>query len=488
MNGKKIRLISLFSGYDSQFLALKYIGADVELWRSCEWAIPSIEALKALHFPNDHNDYSSGLSKDELANILFEYGISNDWNTPMSFDKIAKQKEQWLRDAYNAIYATHDLVDITKARGRDFLVPDKNECTTVLTWSFPCQSISLAGPQEGMAIGSGTRSALAFEVMRILDEMKEEGQLPHILLMENVSLVHSKDNLPYFEMLQQHLSQLGYLNSWADLKADEFGIPQARKRCFMVSRLGASEDFAFPKGRPLAIRLKDLEEQEKDVPPEYYLNPELMSKLLNPNGFGLTDALPIIAQQKSGYTVAHKGDGVVINRSAYHHNNVTPGAAHSLTTVEDQGIVVKSLFTPLQAKMLTEDGNVRRYIDDSRVDEFKDGQIADISFPTGYNKGPRVHDECPALNVTTTSTSFIVKIGLTIRKLMVRECWRLQGVKDSDFAKVASFRKNILYHLAGDSICVPVLMAIFSTLGFGDPAKAQLALSDILDNGHDQTD
>lgn len=52
-----------------------------------------------------------------------------------------------------------------------------------------------------------------------------------------------------------------------------------------------------------------------------------------------------------------------------------------------------------------------------------------------------------------------------IRKLTPKECWRLMGVKDEDFEKVAKNQSNSsLYHLAGDSIVVNVLMAIFSQM------------------------
>ena len=65
---KKVRLISLFSGYDSQALALKYLGVDFEHWKTCEWAIKSIQALKDLHFEYDNNDYSLTLDIDEIKN------------------------------------------------------------------------------------------------------------------------------------------------------------------------------------------------------------------------------------------------------------------------------------------------------------------------------------------------------------------------------------------------------------------------------------
>jgi site-specific DNA-cytosine methylase len=57
------------------------------------------------------------------------------------------------------------------------------------------------------------------------------------------------------------------------------------------------------------------------------------------------------------------------------------------------------------------------------------------------------------------------KRNYRIRKLTPKECWRLMGVKDEDFEKVAKNQSNSsLYHLAGDSIVVNVLMAIFKEM------------------------
>lgn len=47
---KPIRLIELFAGYGSQSLALKYLGANYESWKICEWAVKSIKAYKDLHY------------------------------------------------------------------------------------------------------------------------------------------------------------------------------------------------------------------------------------------------------------------------------------------------------------------------------------------------------------------------------------------------------------------------------------------------------
>jgi len=91
------------------------------------------------------------------------------------------------------------------------------------------------------------------------------------------------------------------------------------------------------------------------------------------------------------------------------------GVANTITTVQKDNYVLepqaeKNLWTETQKKMITEDGNVKRYIHSDVVDEFNVGDCADISFPNGYNKANRVFEGySPAINGTTTQSSFIVK-------------------------------------------------------------------------------
>ena len=70
-----------------------------------------------------------------------------------------------------------------------------------------------------------------------------------------------------------------------------------------------------------------------------------------------------------------------------------------------------------------------------------------------------------ANTITTVQKDSMVSNNLRIRKLTPRECFRLMGVKDEDFDKVSKNQSDAsLYHLAGDSIVVNVLMAIFKQL------------------------
>jgi DNA (cytosine-5)-methyltransferase 1 len=121
-----------------------------------------------------------------------------------------------------------------------------------------------------MAKGSGTRSGLLWEVERILDESTE---LPQVLLMENVPQVIGKKNIKDFQKWRSKLESLGYSNYVQLLNAKDYGIPQNRNRCFMVSILG-DYYYKFPKKKKLELRLKDVLEDKVDE--KYYLSDDMV--------------------------------------------------------------------------------------------------------------------------------------------------------------------------------------------------------------------
>lgn len=140
---KPVRLISLFSGYDSQALSLKYLGVPFEHYKTCEWAIKSIQALKDLHFGNDNTDYSKDYTKEQIVEYLFNKGISANYNEPMTLEQVKRLNETQLRIIYNNIKATHNLVNIQQVKGSDLEISDTDRYEYILTYSFPCQDLSL---------------------------------------------------------------------------------------------------------------------------------------------------------------------------------------------------------------------------------------------------------------------------------------------------------------------------------------------------------
>lgn len=254
---KPLRLITLFSGYDSQALALKYLGVPFEHYRTCEWAIPSIQALKDLHFEDDDTDYSVGMSKTELVETLYTAGVSADYNVPLTKAQLQRYGEGKLRTIYNNIRACHNLVSICNAKGDDLGIKETDKYCYLLTYSFPCQDLSAAGLGKGMERGSGTRSGMLWEVERLLKETKE---LPQVLLMENVKQVIGQKNIKAFAEWVAFLDELGYHSKWQVINATDFSIPQNRERCFMVSVLG-NHYYEFPKVIGNKLQLKDVTER-----------------------------------------------------------------------------------------------------------------------------------------------------------------------------------------------------------------------------------
>ena len=148
-----------------------------------------------------------------------------------------------------------------------------------MTYSFPCQDLSLAGKGAGMEKGSGTRSGMLWEVERILKECEEE--LPQILLMENVPQVVGKKNKEDFNKWVSFLESKGYTNKYCMLNAKEVGypepIPQNRNRCFMVSVLNPKCEIIFPDKSERKLVLKDL--LESNVDEKYYLSDQQIKSI-----------------------------------------------------------------------------------------------------------------------------------------------------------------------------------------------------------------
>lgn len=321
-NTKPIRLIELFAGYGSQALALKYLGIQFEHWRISEWAIKSIQAYKDLHAHGDTADHSKGITLAEIRKGL--YGrISQDYSTPLTDEQIDKLSERQARAIYNNMRATNNLGSITQIKAEDLAVVDTENYCYIMTYSYPCQDCSNAGKGAGMAKGSGTRSALLWEVERLLNEMAEK---PQILLMENVPQVHGEKNKDDFYAWCNELEEMGYHNYWQDLNSKDFGIPQNRNRCFMISILG-DYYFSFPKKRELTVRLKDF--LDKKVDEKYYLSDATLEMFIEhtkkqqakgngfkfepTNGGGSVNALPL-APGAEPMTILLSNQGTVFER------------------------------------------------------------------------------------------------------------------------------------------------------------------------------
>lgn len=174
--------------------------------------------------------------------------------------------ERTARALYNAMQATRNIGSITQAAASDLAIEHTDKFLYIMTYSFPCQDLSAAGNGAGMSKGSGTRSGLLWEVERLLRECRE---LPQVLLMENVPQVIGGGAIADFAQWLECLEKLGYKNYHRLMNAKDYGIPQNRNRCFMISILG-DYYYTFPRTRKLQYRLKDY--LDRNVDEKYYLS------------------------------------------------------------------------------------------------------------------------------------------------------------------------------------------------------------------------
>lgn len=168
---KPIKLIELFGGIGSQAKALEILGIPFKHHKLVEWAYNSYVMYNLIH-QKDFTDYSEGKSKEEMLERI--KGTSTNYNEPLTFDQLKKKPIDWIKKAYNSCIATNNLVDISQVKGRDLDFDDNENETIIMTYSFPCQDLSLAGQLKGLTKGEQTRSGLLWEVERILNERERE--------------------------------------------------------------------------------------------------------------------------------------------------------------------------------------------------------------------------------------------------------------------------------------------------------------------------
>ena len=165
----------------------------------------------------------------------------------------------------------------------------------------PCQDFSRSGLKRGGEKGSGTRSSLLFETIRIIEEMKEK---PKAVLWENVKGVLDKNLRASFFHYLKEMERLGYENKYEILNATDFGIPQKRERIFVVSILGEN-DFKFRELEKVPTRdISDF--LKKDVSALYEVRQESMLRNLRgePNNTNFKGRLKVI--DKYAYTISTK--------------------------------------------------------------------------------------------------------------------------------------------------------------------------------------
>jgi len=122
------------------------------------------------------------------------------------------------------------FADVCEVTGKDLIDAGFEPNSGVIVGGFPCQDLSVAGKRAGL---EGARSGLFWEIVRLLDETKAQN-----FILENVPGLLSSNNGKDMATVIGALDDLGYSIAWRVLDAQHFGVPQRRRRVFIVGHLG----------------------------------------------------------------------------------------------------------------------------------------------------------------------------------------------------------------------------------------------------------
>lgn len=318
---------------------------------------------------------------------------------------------------------SYNAINGTDFEPQDIREWDKDIKVDLIMHGSPCQDFSLAGKQAGGDIGSGTRSSLMYETLRIVSKLR-----PKYVLWENVKNLLSTKHKHNFDKYLEEMERLGYKNYYQVLNSKHYGIPQSRERIFTVSVLDSNDEFVFPKGEMLKGTLQDFLEDKVDD--KYYLS-EKMIKYISSNNEKWTGNNKKSLVNKIIASAINTGEG---QRRCDASNYISDDLD---INCDLKCIRLGGLF-------------------DTDTSKHQAGSIYDTNglSPTLDTMQGGYRQPC------------IIDKDIKIRKLTPKECWRLMGFDDEDFDKAqkAGVSDTQLYKQAGNSIVVNVLEKILDNL------------------------
>lgn len=274
----KVKVGSVFSGIGAFEQALERLNYKHEVVFACDNGNINLEI-----------DYDS-----ELCRVRKLKNIESKKNYVKKLYSENTRKTNFVERSYNANYKIKDdnfFYDIKLLDGYDF----KNEIDLYVGGS-PCQSFSQIGGKAGL---DDTRGTLFYDYVRVLKEIE-----PKVFIYENVYGLYKHDKGRTWKVIQEVFQNLGYSFKYSVLDSRDFGIPQGRRRIFVVGFKDKekAQKFNFPNGRELIYSMQDflldnrafgtfvskngkinlLESSGEEVDDKYYLSEKLLKYCLSP--------------------------------------------------------------------------------------------------------------------------------------------------------------------------------------------------------------
>jgi DNA (cytosine-5)-methyltransferase 1 len=353
---------------------------------------------------------------------------------------------------------------------------------------FPCQPFSASGKRNGFA---DTRGTLFFEIERIIKHHQPKG-----FILENVEgLVkhdlenkHDEIGRTLKTILDKLENELEYQVSWKVLDSVNFGVPQSRKRVFIVGT--KNEKVSLDNFEPTYKVLKDILESGKPT-----MNTDFTKKLLS--HFTVEELYgKSIKDKRGGENNIHSWDiGVkgecskdqinLLNRLFKERRKKQWASEIGIDWMDGMPLTLSQIQSFFPANNLFENVDVKALLDDlvekgyikfehpkKLVSENTDNgvitsRVYDETKPKGYNivtgklsfeinKILNPFEIAPTL-VATDMVKIVVPDGKGIRKLTIREGLRLFGYPENYEIPV---KESLAFDLLGNTVVVPVIKAI----------------------------
>ncbi len=292
----------------------------------------------------------------------------------------------------------------------------------LLCGGFPCQSFSIAGKRKGFEDARGT---LFFEIARVA-----RAKRPAYLLLENVPGLLSHDGGRTFAAILGTLDELGYHVEWQVLNSKDFGVPQSRRRVYIVGYLDprcAGEILPLREANAEALKLLIDGRQDSRVYDPAGVSKTLLAKAGSIGG--KTGLYAVGFDRKTGIT---KGID----------------AAYTLTAGDYRGLNRNHT----QNAVLYVKGATKRGYNEATA-----GDSVNLSFAGSNQQRGRVGRQI-AHTITTGSHQGVVTEDFRIRRLMPRECFRLQGFSETQIDKFLSVDSDAqAYKQAGNAVTANVV-------------------------------
>ncbi len=229
----KIRVATVFSGIGSVEFALKRLNIDHEIVFACDngerdniiydWN-KEFNVIKSLESIDEKHDY-----------------------VELLYSKLTK-KRNYVQCSYLANYpqcpSKRFYQDIRLLDGSDFFGK-----VDLFVGGSPCQSFSSVGFQHGL---EDTRGTLFYEFARLVKEIQ-----PKVFIYENVRNLLKHDKGKTWDIINKVFLSLGYSINYEVLNASDYGIPQTRRRLFVVGYKNGKKKFSIPKPTGCDFKMSD---------------------------------------------------------------------------------------------------------------------------------------------------------------------------------------------------------------------------------------